>query len=86
MFTPGLDTWSLRFSRGPLPVTMAWTKKPNLEQHETFSASSKPDDVLLRQLHASQIVRASDLASRKSFGAPREVGVLTWRTWRVCRS
>ena len=23
--------WSCRFSRGPLPVTMAWTKNPNME-------------------------------------------------------
>ena len=30
LFTPGLARWSFRFSRGPFPVTMAWTKNPNL--------------------------------------------------------
>uniref|UniRef100_A0A8R7UU06 Uncharacterized protein n=1 Tax=Triticum urartu TaxID=4572 RepID=A0A8R7UU06_TRIUA len=27
----GSVMWSARFSRGPLPVTIAWTKKPNIE-------------------------------------------------------
>ena len=28
---PGSEMWSDRFSRGPLPVTMACTKNPNME-------------------------------------------------------
>ena len=28
---PGSATWSCRFCRGDLPVTMAWTKKPSME-------------------------------------------------------
>lgn len=28
---PGSEMWSDRFSKGPLPVTIAWTKNPNME-------------------------------------------------------
>ena len=27
----GSERWVFRFSMGPLPVTMAWTKNPNME-------------------------------------------------------
>lgn len=31
LFLPGSAKWSVRFWMGPLPVAMAWTKKPNME-------------------------------------------------------
>ena len=31
LFLPGSARWSVRFCRGPLPVAIAWTKKPNME-------------------------------------------------------
>ena len=31
LMAKGSLRWSLRFSKGPLPVTMAWTKNPNME-------------------------------------------------------
>ena len=31
LMAAGSLRWSCRFSRGPLPVTMAWTKNPNME-------------------------------------------------------
>ena len=31
LMAAGSLKWSCRFSRGPLPVTMAWTKNPNME-------------------------------------------------------
>ena len=36
LFTPGLARWSSRFARGPFPVTIAWTKNPNLHQRKAF--------------------------------------------------
>ena len=32
LLTPGLARWSSRLARGPLPVTIAWTKNPNLRR------------------------------------------------------
>ena len=81
LFT-GSARWSARFSRGPLPVTMACTKKPNMENMAsrpffssfTFSsanASGSSADPAGRSCRPGTGGRLPRPAARRRRGSPR---------------
>ena len=56
LMAKGLLRWSVKFWTGPLPVTMAWMKNPNMENiacsrmcFETMQVNTQQDVKLTRQ-------------------------------------
>ena len=65
LLTPGLARWSSRLARGPLPVTIAWTKNPNLR----------------RRQQQKQSAPLSGFLDRGFLNRGNQSSEHTWRTW-----